>query len=350
MKWPAHIEALQGAVVALGARELGPNAARWDGSAGFEPTFAAKVADWGLFGVSVPEVQGGAGAGLLGAAVVIEEVAAHSGSLAMRLALHEGVAIGFALGLADMSLLARLIGNGGFVGWVGLGRGVTAEQSSDRLRLQGSVCMAPGDGDLVVAGLGTGGPRVGFVAADQLSSGRARAACGLRAVGWTDVVIDADVEHSGNAAVAARLGARLSVLIGAVACGLARAAISQATAYAQVREQFGQSIAQFQAIQWKLANGATERDAAWLLVTDAAARLDAQRPAANEAAARAQLAAVRMSVSACSEALQVHGGYGYTREFPIERLLRDARACTAIDRGDDDLRATLAAAITARFE
>ncbi len=357
--WPEHIDALVGAVATLGAREIAPSAARWDED-GLDADLAARCADWGLFGVSVPEDRGGAGAGMLGAAAVMEELATHSGSLAVRLALHEGGAVGLALGLGDEPLLARLLGAGvqpeshsgatgqsSWVGWVGAGRGVCATGApGGTTRLHGAARMVPGDGALVV--VGREGDVVGLVAADRLDR-RSRRGSGLRSVGWTDVALDVDLPRTGDAGLAAQLSARVSVLVGAVACGLARAAITQAVHYARVREQFGQPIANFQAIQWKLANGATERDAAWMLLVHAAGRLDAGDAGAHDAAARGQLAAVRAAVSACSEALQIHGGYGYTTEFPVERLLRDARACSAVDRGDDALRTALTAGIAARF-
>lgn len=349
MTWPADVEVLLGAVRPIAVREIAPAAARWDSSGELEPDLAARVAAWGMFGVSVPESAGGVGAGMLGAAAVVEEVASHSGSLAMRLALHEAVAIGFALGAGDTSMLARLVDANAFVGAIGSGRGLQVARSDGRTRIHGSVTMAPGDGALVVMARDAAGVAVGLVDGEGIGSRRRRTSSGLRALGWSDVVVDASFERAGDDALAASLGARLAVLIAATACGLSRAAIEQAASYALVREQFGHPIAQFQAIQWKLANAATERAAAWHLAIDAASRIDRGAAGANEAAARAQLAAVRASVVGCSDALQIHGGYGYTREFPVERLLRDARACGAIDRDDDDLRTDVAASIARRF-
>jgi hypothetical protein len=345
----ADIDALLGALRPIAAREIAPAAARWDASGALEADVAARVNEWGMFGVSVPEGQGGVGAGMLGAAAVVEEVASHSGALAMRLALHEAVAIGFALGTGDAGLLSRLVEATAFVGMIGVGRGLQASRSGDRVRVHGSATMVPGDGEVVVFARDGEHTVAGLVDGAALRDRRHRNASGLRAVGWSDVTVDATLERVVDGELAAMLAGRLSVLVAATACGLARAAIGEAAQYALVREQFGQPIAQFQAIQWKLANAATERAAAWQLAIDAASRIDRGAPGAVHAAARAQLAAVRSSVVACSDALQIHGGYGYTREFPVERLLRDARACGAIDRGDDELRADVAAAIVRRF-
>ena len=109
MTWPTDVDALLGAVRPIAAREIAPAAARWDSNGELEPDVASRLAQWGMFGVSVAEQAGGVGAGMLGAAAVVEEIASHSGALAMRLALHEAVAIGFALETSDTAMLGRLI-------------------------------------------------------------------------------------------------------------------------------------------------------------------------------------------------------------------------------------------------
>ncbi len=116
------------------------------------------------------------------------------------------------------------------------------------------------------------------------------------------------------------------ITIGALSVGLARGALEEATRYAGEREAFGKPIAQFQAIQFKLADMATQTDAARLLVHRAAALCDAGRPFGQEAA-MGKLFASEIATRACSEAIQIHGGYGYTSEFPVERYFRDAKLC-----------------------
>ncbi len=120
-------------------------------------------------------------------------------------------------------------------------------------------------------------------------------------------------------------GGRIS--IAAMALGLAQAALDQATVYAKQRVQFGQPIAKFQAIQWMIADMATEIDAARLMVYRAAACKDAGRPFTKEAA-MAKLFASEAAERAAFKALQIHGGYGYSREFPVERIYRDQRLCS----------------------
>ncbi|TNF24347.1 MAG: acyl-CoA dehydrogenase, partial [Deltaproteobacteria bacterium] len=115
-----------------------------------------------------------------------------------------------------------------------------------------------------------------------------------------------------------------------VALGLGRAAVAEGASYAGTRTQFGRPIADFQAISFKLADIATEVDAARLLVHDAARALAAD-PDDVSVAARALLLANDAAKRAADEALQIHGGYGYTRDFPVERLWRDARALSALE-------------------
>jgi alkylation response protein AidB-like acyl-CoA dehydrogenase len=115
--------------------------------------------------------------------------------------------------------------------------------------------------------------------------------------------------------------------IGALAIGLARAAYEEAISYAKEREVFGQPIADFQAIQWMLVDAATEIHAARLMVFHSAFRKDQGRPYSKEAA-MAKLFSTEMAERVCRNAIQIHGGYGYSREYPVERIYRDARLMT----------------------
>jgi alkylation response protein AidB-like acyl-CoA dehydrogenase len=116
------------------------------------------------------------------------------------------------------------------------------------------------------------------------------------------------------------------ITIGALAVGLARGALEEASEYAKVRRTFGRPIAEHQAIAFMLADVATELAAARLLVHRAASLCDAGSPFAREAS-MAKLFASEAAMRATGKAVQIHGGYGYTREFPVERHLRDAKLC-----------------------
>jgi alkylation response protein AidB-like acyl-CoA dehydrogenase len=120
-------------------------------------------------------------------------------------------------------------------------------------------------------------------------------------------------------------GGRIS--IGAISVGLAQAALEEATNYARERQAFGQVISEFQAIQWMLADAATEIHAARLMIRHAAWLKDMGRPF-NQEAAMAKLFATEMGERVCRNAIQIHGGYGYSREYPVERIYRDARLMT----------------------
>lgn len=361
--WPEQVEGLLGAVRSLAQREVAPHAVRWDDQGHVDDGLAARLGgELGLFGIGVDEADGGSGVGMLGAVAVLEELARSSGGLAAALAIHEGAGIGLALqaeparraAVVQQWLLARAPG-----AWVGPRHQVACTADGAGWRLRGSAPMIPGaagQGPTAVVAHGPDGPTAFLLPADALLQRRPRGALGLRCAAWGELGIDVRVDDDarigppgGAAPLAALAHARTSVLLAAVASGGARAALVQAAGYARERQQFGQPIAQFQAIQWKLADGGTGRDAGFVLATRAAGQLDRGTPGAAAAAAQAHLLSVRHAIAACSDALQIHGGYGYTREYPIERMLRDARACTAADRPEDELRGAVAAEIAVRF-
>jgi len=361
--WPEQVEGLLGAVRSLAQREVAPHATRWDDEGRIDEGLAARLgSELGLIGIGVDEADGGSGVGMLGAVAVLEELAGTSGGLAAALAIHEGAGLGLAShaepdrreAVLQAWLLARTPGT-----WVGARHGIACTADGAGWRLRGRAPMIPGaagQGPTAVIATGADGPTAFLLPADALLQRRPRAALGLRCAAWGELGIDLRLDddarigpRGGAASLAALAHARTSVLLAAVASGLARAALVHAAAYARERVQFGHPIAQFQAIQWKLADGGTGRDAGFVLATRAAGQLDRGERGAAAAAAQAHLLSVRHAIAACSDALQIHGGYGYTREYPIERLLRDARACTAADRPEQELRGDLATAIATRF-
>ena len=116
------------------------------------------------------------------------------------------------------------------------------------------------------------------------------------------------------------------ITIGALSVGLGRGALEESVRYARERTAFGQPISEFQGLRWMFADMKTEVDAARLLVHRAACLADAGKPYSQEAS-MAKLFASEAATRACNKAVQIHGGYGYTREFPVERYLRDAKLC-----------------------
>jgi alkylation response protein AidB-like acyl-CoA dehydrogenase len=126
-----------------------------------------------------------------------------------------------------------------------------------------------------------------------------------------------------------------------MALGLGEAALEAALSYAKQRRQFGKELSEFQAIQWMLADARTELDAARLLIMRAAAMADAGQPFANEAS-MAKLFASEAASRVCDHALQIHGGYGYVNDFPVERFVRDVRV-TRIGEGTSEVQRMLIA-------
>ena len=358
-----EVEALRSAVAQFCAAEVNERARAWDEDATLPAGLVTRLGELGLLGATVAEDDGGVGTTWVGAAAIVEALAQGSGSLAAIVAAHEALGLAPVLALASVEqrerLLPRLLT--GELATSVRGPGIEAVREAGAWRLTGRASDVVGGATaskLVVVAAIDGEPTAFLVEGDAGGVVRRRPALlGLRAAGVADIELasvrvddDTRLGAVGAAAdVAALAEDRLRVLFAAIACGLGRAALSSAIVYAKEREQFGQPIAQFQAIQWKLADAATGLDASALLVHDAAARLDSGRPA-TIAAARALVFAGAQAAKAAHDALQVHGGYGYVRDFPVERHLRDARATQVLVSEPAALRTAVAEGIAARFE
>jgi len=363
---PDDVVALAEVVRQFGATEVAPAAGDWDGRAQLPASVLGRVAELGLLGATVAEAQGGAGTSWLGAAVIVETLARSSGSLAAVVAAHEALCVApvGACGNDEQQAawLPELLG--GALGTGTFAPGITAARAAGGWRLAGRATDVIGGATaqrIVVLAQTEGGPSdeptAFLVPADAPGLRRSPLdVLGLRAAGLADLELDGvvvpDDRRLGVAAGASRARGRaqdrLCTLLAAIAVGLGRGALAAAVTYAKERQQFGQPIASFQAIQWKIADAATGLDAAALLVHAAARRLDDDRPATS-AAARALAFAGTQACAATNDALQIHGGYGYVRDFPVERMLRDARSCQVIAGPPAVLRARVADAIAQRF-
>ncbi|MBX5464668.1 MAG: acyl-CoA dehydrogenase family protein [Clostridia bacterium] len=350
----------------LAQRRLAPRAAALDEEERFPWENVEALGEAGFLGMMVAPEYGGAGASTLEHALVVEEVARADASAAVLLEVHNALACGILERFGDAQLkqawLPRMVGRG-LLGAYALTEPQAGSDAAairtralrrgDRYRLEGMKTFITGAGfaDLYVVFAVTD-PEAGkhgisaFLVPREspgLAFGKPMKKMGIRAALTAELYLDGvevpaewriGREGEGYKMALACLDAG-RVGIAAQALGIAEAALEAARAYALEREQFGQPIAAFQGIQWKLAELATEVEAARLLTYRAAWLAD--RPGRHSAAiAQAKLFASRVAVAAALEAIQIHGGSGYVRETGVERLLRDAKI-TEIYEGTSEI-------------
>jgi alkylation response protein AidB-like acyl-CoA dehydrogenase len=362
---PEELREIQRTVRELCVAAVAPRARAWDESGEFPWEVVRQLGPLGLLGIAVPEEYGGAGLGALAIAAVVEEIARFDGSLAVTVASHNTLGAGHLVRSGTEAQRRRwlpaLARGETLAAWAlaepGSGCNVaalrtTASRRGDGWVLNGSkTFVAQGTVAgifVVVARTDPERPRDG-VSAFLIEKGTkgftqrtSRAELGMRSSDRGELHLD-DVEVPDDqrlGEVGAALPEALRTLdrgrigVGAIAVGLARGALEESRAYAKDRRAFGRPIVDFQAIQAMLADMATEVAAARLLVHRAAALCDAGTPCAREAA-MAKLYAGGAAMRATSKAVQIHGGYGYTTDFPVERHYRDAKL-TEVDEGTSD--------------
>jgi alkylation response protein AidB-like acyl-CoA dehydrogenase len=345
--------------------EIEPNASAWDREHGFSPELIAKLAELGLMGVCIPEEYGGAGADFLSYILVLEELSRADAGVGVTVAVHTSAVTLPILTFGTDEQRSRFVpplARGESVGAFAL---TEPEAGSDAGSLR-TAAVPAGDGWSIsgskqwitngsFAGTfllfartdqetpGAKGVSAFILDADHVRVTREEEKLGLNSSSTSDLAIEgAEVgrdrllheEGKGFTIAMSTLdGGRIG--IAAQALGIAQAAYDVARAYALERRQFGKRIADFQAIQWKLADMATELDAARLLIYRAA-WLKQEGRAHTEEGAKAKLYASEMARRQTAEAIQVLGGYGYTKEFPVERYYRDAKI-TEIYEGTSEI-------------
>jgi alkylation response protein AidB-like acyl-CoA dehydrogenase len=363
---PEELIEIQRTVRAFCEAEVKPRAREWDEAETFPREVVGRLGEMGLMGIAVPEEYGGAGMGALAVAVVVEEVARFDGSLALTVASHNGLGTGHILRFGTEEQRRRylppLARGERLAAWAltepgsgsdAAGLRTTAVPRGDRWVLNGSKTFITqgtvGDVYVVLARTEPDRRQHGITAFILEKGLRGftqkpiRGKLGVRSSDTAELILD-EVEVP----EAQRLGAvgegfldtlqildRGRIAIGAMAVGLARGALEEGRAYARERKAFGRPIAEFQAIAFSLADMATETAAARLLVHRAAALCDAGVPFGKEAS-MAKLFASEAAMRATSKAIQIHGGYGYTRDFPVERYYRDAKL-TEIGEGTSEV-------------
>jgi len=354
---PDDLISLRDMVRQFAAATLRPHARQWDREMALPDALVQELGALGLLGVFVPTEFGGSGLGYLANAVIMEEIARQDGATALLLAAHNGLCTAHLLVAASAEPRARYLPKLATGEWVGAWALTEPGSGSDAAALR-TRAVPDGDGWRIsgekmfitngararlfvilarsAAGAGTKGISAYLVERDApgLTVGAKEDKLGMR--GSDTVALGLDDVRVGPAALLGQPGQgfvdALKVLergrvgIGALSVGLARGALEEALAYASERQAFGGPLADKQAIQFKLADMATRVSAARLLVHQAAVALDRGEPG-RWRAAMAKLFASEMATQVALDAIQIHGGYGYTKELPVERYLRDAKLC-----------------------
>jgi len=349
---------LRGTIRRFAEDEVLPNELERDKKTEFHSDLMKKLAELGLLGIPVPEEFGGAGMSTMCYVLTVEEIAKVSGSLALTLAAHTSLGtmpiVDFGSDEQKRTFVPPLA-RGDYLGAFGLtepGAGsdsgatkTSATREGDEYVLSGQkawITNAGEAGSFVVtartsAGRGTEGISAFIVKRDTagFSIGKPEKKLGLHSSDSRPIYFD----HC-RVPANQRLGPegegfkyfmrtldRGRIIIGSMALGLAEGALARALQYAKERKTFGREIANHQAVAFKLADMATGIEAARHLIYHAARRKDAGLPFAREAA-MAKLFASEMAMRVTSDAIQIHGGYGFTREYHVERMYRDAKLCT----------------------
>ncbi len=358
--------AVRAMVRAFAEKEVRPVAHEYDEKEEFPWEPLRKMAPLGLLGMPFPEEYGGAGMDAVSYALAIEELARQDGGLTLTVASHTSLCSShiyrFGSEAQRRKYLPALARGEKLGAWALTERGsgsdaaglqTTAVPEGDRYILNGSksfVTQGSVAGVFVVIArsdqsLGTHGISAFILERETpgLRPGKREAKLGMHCSDTTEVFLeDAEVpaenllgelNHGFLDTLAILDGGRVG--IGAMAVGLARGALEESIAYAKTRRQFGRPIGEYQAIQWKLADMATEIEAARLLVLRAATRKNQGLPYTKEAA-MAKLFASEAGMRACTQAIQIHGGYGYLRDYPVERYFRDMKL-TEIGEGTSEI-------------
>jgi len=354
---PDDLISLRDMVRQFAAAALRPHARQWDREMALPDALVQELGALGLLGVFVPTEFGGSGLGYLANAVIMEEIARQDGATALLLAAHNGLCTAHLLVAASAEQRARYLPKLATGEWVGAWALTEPGSGSDAAALR-TRAVPDGDGWRIsgekmfitngararlfvilarsAAGAGTKGISAYLVERDApgFTVGAKEDKLGMR--GSDTVALGLDDVRVGPAALLGQPGQgfvdALKVLergrvgIGALSVGLARGALEEALAYAGERQAFGGPLADKQAIQFKLADMATRVSAARLLVHQAAVALDRGEPG-RWRASMAKLFASEMATQVALDAIQIHGGYGYTKELPVERYLRDAKLC-----------------------
>ncbi len=363
--------AIQDMAREFAAAELAPNSAKWDEEKTFPLETLRAAAALGLAGIYLKDDVGGSGLGRMEAQIVFEELSYGDVTTAAFLSIHNmaGWMIDrFGADELRLRVLPKLVtmehvasycltepGSGSDAASLS----TKAEADGDHYVLNGAKAFISGAGasDIYVVMARTGGPGPKGISAFVVEKGTSGLSFGAqeRKMGWNaqpTAQVNFDncrvpaANHIGaegdgfRFAMAGLDGGRVN--IASCSLGGARLALDTAKAYLETRKQFGRALAEMQGLQWRLADMATELDAAQLMVRRAAWALDTRRPEATKYCAMAKRLATDAGFEIANQALQLHGGYGYLKDYPLERIVRDLRVHQILEGTNEIMRVIIA--------
>ena len=339
-------------------KHIRPKMMEWDESQEFPVEVFKKLGELGLLGVLVPAKYDGAGFGYMEYVAAIVELAKVCGSIGLSMAAHNSLCTGHILQFGNEDQKSKWLPKLATGSWIGAWGLTEPNTGSDALNMttvgvkegdhwviNGTKCWitngASGDVAVVLVRTGEAGDSHGITTfvvekgTPGFTAGRKEDKLGMRASETTELLFDNCKVHQDNIlgevgdgfiqAMKVLDGGRIS--IAALSLGIAKGAYEASLQYAKEREQFGKPIAEFQAIGFKLADMATEIEAAELL-TYQAADLKNRGVNVTKESAFAKYYASEVSVRVANEAVQIFGGYGFTKDFPVEKFYRDCKLCT----------------------
>jgi alkylation response protein AidB-like acyl-CoA dehydrogenase len=339
-------------------KEIKPNMKKWDDDEIFPVETIKKIGDLGLLGIYIPEVYGGSGFGYFEYVTALIELGKVCGGIGLSVAAHNSLCTGHIYYHGNEEQKKKYLPKLASGEWIGAWGLTEPNTGSDAMRMK-TVAKKDGDywvingaknwithglsGDIAVVLVRTGelldsNGITAFIiekGTPGFSAVKIKDKFGVRASETAELIFDNVRVHESNVIGEVGMGFKQAmqildggrISIAALSCGVARGAYEASVKYAKEREQFGQPIANFQAIGFKLADMATQVEAAELL-TFQAADLKNRKQSLTKEGAFAKLFASEVAVKCGNEAMQIMGGYGYTKEYPAEKYLRDARLMT----------------------
>ena len=374
MSLAEHHEQLRQAVRRYARERLAPNAPAWDRDSHFPRAEVQGLADMGLMGVAIPEAWGGAGMDTTSLAIACDEISAGDGAtctIVMVTNLAANILLGYGSD-AQKEQFLKPLARGQMLGAFALTEpqaGSDAAAITTRAEKTGSHYVLNGVKQFITSGKNAGLAIV-FAVTDKAARAKGISAfvvptstpgyqvarleekTGQRASDTAQIVLENCRVPAANRLADEGMGYRIALAnletgrinVAAQATGMARTAFEAALAYAQERKSMGKTLFEHQAVNFRLADMATQVEAAGQMYLHAARLRDAGAPCLKEAS-MAKLFATEMAEKVCSDAMQIHGGYGYVADFPVERIWRDVRVCKIYEGASDIQRLVIGRAL-----